>query len=225
MNKKLPFDHSFTVWGKEMFGESVLLLRLNPCEKPLKFRAGQYLTFKIPLNGIVHERPFSIASSPGSPNSIELLVKLLPDGIASNFFRSARVGDVIFADGPSGDFYVDRLKGPSFLVSSGTGIAPFHSIVQDFSETHQSGFPVTLVPIARSSEDVLFYDRFNKYTVILNDFSIKIFQNVVSAATLFVGLDNAQIYLCGAPRFIFEVQATLKESGFPEEGIHYETFL
>ena len=88
-----------------------------------EFLPGQYANIEIP--GTHQTRSFSF-SGPSGGDAVEFLVRLLPDGDASNYFRRhARAGEKLKFTAPFGSFYLRPLQAPALFFAGGTGIAPF----------------------------------------------------------------------------------------------------
>jgi NAD(P)H-flavin reductase len=100
--------------------------------KEIEFKAGQFVSFEVPdaRTGRTVTRPYSIASAPGSPRNISLLLNLVPGGPGSTFLFGLREGDSTTFAGPAGHFYLrDDLTRDLLFVATGTGIAPLRSML------------------------------------------------------------------------------------------------
>ena len=71
----------------------------------LDFKAGQYVTFSIPIGDKITKRSYSIASSP-SDNVLEIIVKKVGDGAGTSFLWSMNVGDTVEMVGALGAFTI-----------------------------------------------------------------------------------------------------------------------
>jgi NAD(P)H-flavin reductase/ferredoxin len=106
-------------------------------DEPLAYSAGQYVEVVVPGRGA--RRQYSIANPPGESRHLELHVRRVPGGVASDawVFGTLAVGDRVEASGPLGDFHLaDEPDGPDdgggepmVLVGGGTGLAPLKAIV------------------------------------------------------------------------------------------------
>ncbi|MDO8741758.1 MAG: FAD-binding oxidoreductase, partial [Candidatus Roizmanbacteria bacterium] len=72
--------------------------------KEIKFRAGQYLMIKIPTDNGWISRLYSIASSTAEKNSFELIIQIIPGGLASGYLSGLKVKDELIFQGPAGFF-------------------------------------------------------------------------------------------------------------------------
>ncbi len=75
------------------------------------------------------ERDYSIASAPGSDNLV-IHVRLVEKGVLTAVLASAAVGRTFLVDGPRGYFTFQPAGLPVVLVATGTGVAPFLSMVR-----------------------------------------------------------------------------------------------
>lgn len=108
-----------------------LLLGLD---EPLAFSAGQYVELAVPGSGA--RRQYSLANTPQEDEVLELHVRRVPGGIASDAwaFGSVQVGDRVDLTGPLGDFHLpdeaDDQGEPMVCIAGGTGLAPILGIVR-----------------------------------------------------------------------------------------------
>jgi ferredoxin--NADP+ reductase len=108
--------------------ESTYVLCLEKSD--FEFKAGQYLVLNVP--GENKAREYSIYSSEAAPY-IDLLIKEVDKGEISKELKYLKVGTKVEITGPFG-FFVLRDNEPVInnnftFVATGTGIAPFHSII------------------------------------------------------------------------------------------------
>jgi ferredoxin-NADP reductase len=97
------------------------------------FKPGQFVTLDLPI----HEKPnrrlrsYSIASWPDGTNIFELCIVLLEDGAGTNYlFNEIKEGSEITLRGPVGVFTLpEPIEKDLFLICTGTGIAPFRSMI------------------------------------------------------------------------------------------------
>ena len=99
--------------------------------KNFKFKAGQYISISFPIKNSKIRRPYSIASSPNKKEFLEICVKRVEKGPASNFICDLSQGDKIEFLGPMGNFIIQNNSKQKDLIfiSTGTGIGPFKSMI------------------------------------------------------------------------------------------------
>jgi len=74
------------------------------------------------------ERDYSLASSPDEPH-LALCIRHVGGGILSPALGRAKIGTNLCINGPHGYFTFKPSARPAVLIASGTGIAPFRSMV------------------------------------------------------------------------------------------------
>jgi CDP-4-dehydro-6-deoxyglucose reductase len=136
------------------------LILLKP--KDISFTAGQFISFDVPKEGYPYPvtRPYSIASPPSISDRVLLLFNLVQGGPGSTYLFGLREGDPVSFKGPAGSFTLreDGTKRILF-VATGTGIAPFRSMILSQLERNSSQ-SLTLFWGVRSERDVYFQDEF-----------------------------------------------------------------
>ncbi len=108
----------------------VYLYHFNLLEpKEINFKAGQYLMIKTPTDKGPVSRLYSIASSAAKKNSFELIIQIIPGGLASSYLSGLKVQDEVIFQGPAGMFGLKENDRPKIFLATGTGIAPVRSML------------------------------------------------------------------------------------------------
>ncbi len=133
---------------------------LRPSRRFAGFRAGQYVTVDVEVDGTRLRRCYSISSAPGRGRSFTITVKRAPGGAVSTWLHDrARVGDVVGIGEAAGDFVLpEHAPNGLLFLSGGSGITPVFSLLDDMAARGALENAV-LVHYARSAEDVIFRDR------------------------------------------------------------------
>lgn len=103
-------------------------------EVPLDWQAGQFLHYVLDHHapdGRKSERYFTIASAPFE-GQIMLTTRFAEEG--SSFKKALRglaIGSKIEAEGPDGDFVLDKPKEERIFIAGGIGITPYRAILLD----------------------------------------------------------------------------------------------
>ena len=127
-------------------------------ERPLYFRAGQYLTLGCKVGKSEVSRPYAISSSPKEALSCRVSLTVKKCGFFSGYlFDSAAVGDSFVLGDPSGEFCYEPVKdaGHVVAIAGGSGITPFYSMAQavaDGTNRHK----LTIFYGARTESDLIF---------------------------------------------------------------------
>ena len=94
------------------------------------FVPGQWLSLKARKpDGEEITRAYSIASPPGADNRFALCLNRVQDGFMSNFLCDMKEGGAIPCQGPFGDFILRPPLRDTLFIATGTGIAPFRSML------------------------------------------------------------------------------------------------
>jgi Na+-transporting NADH:ubiquinone oxidoreductase subunit F len=202
------------------------------------FKPGQYLQIEVP--GIETTRAYSIASDSKDFYHPEVIIRLVPGGVATKFVHKAmEVGDKIKITGPFGDFFLQEdSTRPIIMIAGGSGMAPIRSIIYKLMD---QGFPrkATYFFGARTKKDLYYTEYFLdiakkfpnfKYVPALStplpednwDLDIGLITDVVRRHT--DDLSGHEAYLCGSPGMIDACIKVLKEKGMPEEYIYFDKF-
>lgn len=125
-----------------------------------EFEAGQFVTLDLPISEkrLKRWRSYSIANAPDGSNVIELCVVLLEGGLGSTYlFEEVKIGTELRFKGPSGAFYLPQnIEKDIVMVCTGTGIAPFRSMLTDIINTGKSHKNLQLIYGSRYQEDILY---------------------------------------------------------------------
>lgn len=140
-------------------------LRIRLVEQnEINFKAGQYVQLVIPPYEKIKEstqRAYSISSSPSDKNHVELLIRLVPGGIATTYVHKyMKEGDIVEIVGPFGDFYMRDTKADMIMVAGGSGMAPIKSILLDMWERGVTDRNVWYFFGARSKRDLYYVEMF-----------------------------------------------------------------
>ena len=102
-------------------------------DRGLRFENGHFVMVGLAIDGKPLLRAYSIAS-PNYEEGLEFLSIKVADGALTSRLQNIKVGDeVLVSSKPTGTLVVDHLlEGRNlYLISTGTGLAPFISIIQD----------------------------------------------------------------------------------------------
>ena len=228
------------VKGFRMLTPTVFELTFDPGQ-PVTFEAGQFVSIVIPgagPKGRDLRRAYSIASAPGVL-PIELCVKLVEDGPGTNYLYKLRPGDRFKGFFPYGDFTFEPKPGRhACFISTGTGIAPFRSMVR--SSHYAENLPASAWCLlgVRHENELLYMDEFGTSTIpgvrwapcvsrpetaTWNGFKGRVTDWLRSQGQDFPWTET-EYYLCGGSAMIDEVKKILAERGVQKESIHQEIY-
>ncbi len=208
-----------------------LLIRLT---KPLQFNPGQYIQLNLPGG---ENRPYSVASTPGGGQLIELHIKRTPDGAATDgwIFKDLDVGHEVTLSGPYGRFSFRPARSqPILLLAGGTGLAPMKSIVKHIAET-DSEHQVVLYHGVPTAADLYEHQWLEEFAAEHDwfDYRPALSQQKHDGRTGRVPTLLAEdfpraagnvAYICGSPEFVTDtMKALMKARLFPRD-IYREDF-
>lgn len=214
---------------------AILHLDLGCSEAPLEFLPGQYARLRIP--GTDSSRAYSFANRPGADNQLQFLIRLLPDGVMSNYIRErCLVGDSIELEAPLGAFYLRQISRPLLLVAGGTGLSALLAMLEQVVEQGCQQ-PVHLYYGVRQSADLCELARIQALGERLPAFR---FTPVISDADpqwsgkrgyITEHLDSSELrdhdsdlYVCGPPPMVDSIRIWLQEQQLNRVQLYYERF-
>ena len=210
-------------------------LRFDP-DVHFEFDAGQFANILIQGPEKLVKRPYSIASSPNWKGILDLCWKRIPGGFATEHLWQLKAGDKLQIQGPLGRFTPRRpLPKTIVFVSTGTGIAPFRSMIHDLLEKDES-LQIWNIFGNRYEEDILYREEFeelaSKHPNLKNVFTVsrpktwtgetQYVQHMLKKYLLTT--HHTHLYICGLSNMILDVENTALNMGFTKEQIFYEKY-
>lgn len=223
------------------------------CTRPTGFRftAGQFArlgvdnVLKIPSEPDIVWRAYSMVSGPYD-EELEFFSIVVPDGAFTSHLSALKVGDPIYIDKTNFGFLTTaRFESGKhlWLLGSGTGLAPFLSILHD-PNTWQQFEKIILVHSARTTEELVYQDQIQTFTQhplmneLVDGLNERFFYVPVVTREQVPGclgerittlLDNGQLQrathlpitpadsrfmICGNPEMVSDIRKILKKQGF-----------
>jgi ferredoxin-NADP reductase len=207
------------------------------------FRAGQYLSLKVAVDGVRITRPYSISSAPfealGPGGFYEITVRKEQDGfLTTHMWDNWEVGTKARSSGPCGFFYHEPLRDASKIVglAGGSGITPFRSMAREIAYG-QLDAELLLIYGSSDEDDIVFYDEFKKLERKTPD-KIRVVhvlgcaevslqgceQGFITADIIkkYADVDNSSFFICG-PQDMYEfVEQELATFDLPKRRIRRE---
>jgi CDP-4-dehydro-6-deoxyglucose reductase len=203
------------------------------------FEAGQFVTLDLPI----HEKPnrrwrsYSIASWPNGTNEFELVVVLMEGGFGTTYlFDEIRIGSELNVRGPQGVFVLpDPIEKDLFFICTGTGIAPFRSMLHYIDEHNIAHKKIYLIFGTRTKANLLYYDEMRKLSELIEDFHYvpTLSREEWEGKTGYVHdiyeefakeKQPAYFMLCGWKNMIDEAKKRIIEMGYDRKSIHQELY-
>jgi ferredoxin/flavodoxin---NADP+ reductase len=200
--------------------ESTFVISMPRCR--FSFKAGQHVS--VSIKGDYQSREYSIYSG-NSDNALEILVKEVEGGYFSPKLKTLKPGSYLEVHGPFGKFGLDQKRLATHkhvFIASGTGIAPFHSIVKSYPEIDYQLIHGVRFPTEAYERD--HYEP-NRYVLCTTQHPENNFHGRVTDYLLKTDFDaNTAFYLCGNSDMIFDAMEILKNKGFDREDINVEVY-
>ncbi|MDR5883146.1 iron-sulfur cluster-binding domain-containing protein [Caballeronia sp. LZ032] len=138
-------------------GVRTFFLRDHHADGARRHAPGQAMLLTLDIDGVRHDRTFSIASSPLGRGVIELTIKAQRDGVVTRWLHEHCVpGLQIEARYPLGRFTLDVANPePLALVSAGSGASPLMSMLRTLAHSRPDA-DVAWLHSARHADDILF---------------------------------------------------------------------
>ena len=213
-------------------------------DRSLRFENGHFVMLGLPVDGKPLLRAYSIAS-PNYEEELEFLSIKVADGALTSRLQNIKVGDqILVSSKPTGTLVVDHLlEGRNlYLISTGTGLAPFISIIQD-PTVYERFDKIVLTHGVRYTSELAYQDLIRRELPLNEFFGEEVRKKLVyyptvtreqfsttgrltdlmSTGKLFhdVGLPQAnpehdRFMICGSPSMLKDTCAILDGWGFAE---------
>ena len=204
-----------------------------------KFTAGQFARIGLKVGEELVVRAYSIVSSPFD-ETLEFFSIVVPDGAFTSNLQHLKVGDELYLEKiPYGYLTLARYQQPLphdlWLLATGTGLAPFLSMLQDF-DTWSKYQKINLVYSVRTAAELAYVDRiqeiaetfgeghngFKFIPIITRDPSAPLHDRLPiliengeleKSAGIELNPATSHVMLCGNPQMVDDTKEALKRRG------------
>lgn len=228
--------------------DTISIVFEQPADRPVSYKAGQFLTLIVPVNGKEVRRAYSLCSSPFVDSDLVVTVKRVDGGLMSNWLAdNLKPGVRIRVMEPMGNFttpYSAGNKRHLIMFAGGSGITPMMSIIKSILSQEPSSI-VSLIYCNRDIDNIIFRDTLDEmqtrdegrlhvihvldnapmnwqgYSGLLNhDMLTKLFERIPDW-----GIDNTTYLMCGPEGMMKNVDTLLAARNIPKEKIFKESFV
>jgi ferredoxin--NADP+ reductase len=233
-----------TLEAREDLTADVATLVVRPDEPVPGFRPGQYFAIGLPVDGRFVQRPYSTATASGPADRLEFLVRRVRGGELTPALWEVPVGGRLRLGPPKGLFTLDPEDSRTHLfVATGTGLAPFISMLATLGDRPRPPSSVIVHGVARAAElayrDSLEVGRVGAARVryeptVSRPFDPdnarwqgRIGRVDVALASLVPELGDPRdlvAYLCGSPGMIATAEYSLRSLGVARDAIVAERY-
>jgi propane monooxygenase reductase subunit len=204
----------------------------------IDFKAGQYIDLLVP--GTNEWRSYSMANPPSHNQTIEIMIKLMPGGLFSDYVeQKLALGQRLTLQGPYGSFHLRHTQSEAIFIAGGSGMAPILSLLREMKEKRNERV-ITYFYGARARRDLLQMEELRalehqlahfRFVPALSepaaddawDGEVGLVTDVVKRLVS-SGLGK-EAYMCGPTAMIDAAIVTLTRLGVPETDIFYDKFV
>jgi 3-ketosteroid 9alpha-monooxygenase subunit B len=196
-----------------------------------RYRAGQFLTFRVPHPEGAFNRCYSLSSAPETDGLPKVTVKRVEGGKGSNWFHDAlKEGLTLEVLPPAGRFVLGEGDAPLLLFGGGSGITPMMSLIKSALKAGKRR--IRLFYANRDKPSIIF-DKELVSLLAAHNGRLEVIhhldaeqgltqpQEIIAALK---GFENAEAYLCGPGPFMILVENTLLGAGMAREKVRLERF-
>lgn len=203
------------------------------------FTPGQFITLDLPIHDKPNKRwrSYSIASWPDGTNVIELLIVLLEGGAGTTYlFHETTVGSELILRGPQGVFTLPEVIDKDlFFICTGTGIAPFRSMLHHLKLNPVPHKGIHLIFGTRTQKDLVYHEEIKALEKEIENFRFipTLSREQWTGCCGYVHAvyeelcrekQPAYFYLCGWKAMIDEARKRIVELGYDRKAIHLELY-
>lgn len=211
--------------------------------RTITYKAGQFLSLLLTINGREVRRSYSLSSAPSVDELLSITVKRISNGEASRYLiEHVKEGDLIHSLVPAGRFIINNYNAELFcFIAAGSGITPIYALIKSLLNQSQA-HKLLLIYQSRNEETSIYHKQLlllhegykNRFTFI------QLFSQPTGHAVKHERLNNhlleqliqhhvhtasVQFYVCGPPLFMKMAEFTLKTIGYNAAGIYKENFV
>ena len=201
----------------------------------LEFTPGQFVSLMDVVNGKKITRPYSVASVPNGTNHFALCLNRLPEGIFSPHLFNLQLGDELEMRAPMGMFVVRDPARECVFVATGTGIAPFRSLLHAHVKPGSPNFTLlfgvryhhTLMYRQEWEEMARKHPHFRFMPVLSRpdpEWTGRTGHVQAHLAEAIGDRRDVDVFLCGMKAMVDDVRSILKEMGFDKKQILFEKY-
>jgi ferredoxin-NADP reductase len=220
-------------------GVKTFRLRDPHADGARRFAPGQAMLLTLDIDGVRHDRTFSIASSPVERDVLELTIKAQADGVATRWLHERLTpGTRIDARYPLGRFTLDAANAaPLAFVSAGSGASPLMSMLRTLAHS-QPDADVAWLHSARNAADILFADELAALQSRMPNLKVSVWLSApapgwfglrgrITRGTLWAvapDFGRRTVYCCGPAGFMQSIRQIHAAEGARRAAFHIEHF-
>lgn len=221
-----------TLISKKYLAPDIVLLSFK-LDKDFSFNAGQYVMVTVVYKNVKKLKAYSVFSNPSQKETLDLCIKIVENGFASQVFDKIEEGKELDMKGPFGRFFFDEENEnkTQFFIGVGTGIAPFHSMIKEYLHKYPDK-KFKLLFGARTRKDLVYHKQFLELERNNDNFEYiptitreewegrqgRVQQHLEG------DLSDTMFYLCGLKEMVLTTKDVLLENGVEPKNIKFERY-
>lgn len=206
------------------------------------FRASQYVSVSLNINGAPVNKPYTIRSNPkdalgsGDTSYILTIKQTAPAYASAHILNTWKEGDRVDISGPLGDFYYQNLRDAKQVVAiaGGSGITPFYSMAAAIADGIED-FDLTILYGSRTAGGILLKDEIEavaersrgrvKVVHVLSHEEKEGFEHGFITAELiqkYAPQGDYSVFMCGPKAMYTFEEGEMKKLGLPKRRYRME---
>lgn len=228
--------------------DAVSIVFEQPPQGKINYKAGQFLTLIVAVNGKEVRRAYSLCSSPFTDSDLAVTVKRVDNGLMSNWLPDhLKKGEKVKIMEPMGQFtteYDPSSKRHIIMFAGGSGITPMMSIIKSIL-AQESESICSLIYCNRDEDSIIFKNELERlqtkdegrlhvihildtapmnwqgYSGLLNhDMLTKLFERIPDW-----GIAKTTYLMCGPEGMMKNVESLLRVRNIPMDKVFKESFV
>lgn len=216
-------------------------------ESVFQYKAGQFLTLRVDVNGEKVRRPYSLCSSPALGEDPKVTSKRVEGGILSNHLNdNLKEGDEIEVFPPMGKFTTEfdpNNQRAFIMLGGGSGITPLMSLLK--TALYKEPMSMVFLFYGNQDQDSIIFDQELQELKEAYPERFKLVNTLENAPENWEGEsgrldrqkilkllddyaisteDNVEYFICGPQGMIDESEKALDQRGIAKDNIHIEYF-
>lgn len=125
---------------------------------------GQHVAIRGECAGKMVARSYTPTSNNSDLGRMELVIKVYPDGLLTNYLANLEINDLVEFRGPKGSMtYTRDLCKSLGMVAGGTGITPMYQLIRAICEDPKDTTQVSLLYANQTEEDILLREELDNW--------------------------------------------------------------
>lgn len=206
------------------------------------FKPGQFITLDLPIHEKRTQRwkSYSIANLPTADHPvIELCIVYLEGGLASEYlFNQVKIGDSLTFKGPAGVFtYPEQNDLKMVMVCTGTGIAPFRSMLKYLNTWESWPHDIHLIFGTRTEDGILYREELEELAATNEHFAYDValsrdpdwnghkgYVHTIYEEYYPDASEDVLFYICGWTAMVDEARQRLENLGYTKQQVRFELY-